>query len=395
MAGMEVAGSAAESFPFQNCSGFTNTQLQILAFARGLTAVVCCAVLLTVLLLLLVLVVFTQQRNRLCGSAVKRLTIGLIAVNAAYQLPLALHLIHYYDPKENVVCIVDGFFDQYLASIQLYLTLGIFLVLFIKVLKVSTSWKRVDGCYEKTQANPFTCCGLKISRLEITIFTSVCIFPLLYVWVPFVTDSYGPYGGWCWIRSFDKNCSTHIAGMWEHIWIWYVPFGIVAFLTTLLFVASLCLLGYRIKNTQVERTIVVGIVDSVISLAVMCVLRILQTIAYFCEFKQGRFVFRVLHGIAAPLSAFIPLALLMTIHLPLSSVIVGQKRQRRQSFLEDDCATAHNKTNHDSSDWSVIHQPSHTTWNPPHSTNQVSETTPLARDQPVQNYGINVNVSCG
>ena len=395
MAGMEVAGSAAESFPFQNCSGFTNTQLQILAFARGLTAVVCCAVLLAVLLLLLVLVVFTQQRNRLCVSAVKRLTIGLIAVNAAYQLPLALHLIHYYDPKENVVCIVDGFFDQYLASIQLYLTLGIFLVLFVKVLKVSTSWKRVDGCYEKTQANPFTCCGLKISRLEITIFTSVCILPLLYVWVPFVTDSYGPYGGWCWIRSFDKNCSTHIAGMWEHIWIWYVPFGIVAFLTTLLFVASLCLLGYRIKNTQVERTIVVGIVDSVISLAVMCVLRILQTIAYLCEFKQGRFVFRVLHGIAAPLSAFIPLALLMTIHLPLSSVIVGQKRQRRQSFLEDDCATAHNKTNHDSSDWSVIHQPSHTTWNPPHSTNQVSETTPLARDQPVQNYGINVNVSCG
>ena len=205
------------------------------------------------------------------------------------------------------MCIVDGFFDQYLASIQLYLTLGIFLVLFVKVLKASTSWKRVDENYEKTQANPFKCRGLKISKLEITIFTSLCVFPLLYVWVPFVTDSYGPYGAWCWIRSFDKNCSTHIAGMWEHIWIWYVPFGIVAFLTTWLFVASLCLLGYRIKNTQVERTVVVGIVDSVISLAVMCVLRILQTIAYFCEFKQGRFVFRVLHGIAGPLSAFIPL----------------------------------------------------------------------------------------
>ena len=109
----------------------------------------------------------------------------------------------------------------------------------------------------------FMCYGMKISKPEVATVVLMIVFPLLFVWIPFATNSYGPFATWCWIHSLEQNCTTNTVGMWEQIWLWDVPFGIVFFLTLVLLIGSLCLLGYGIKNAKVHnyKLIEVGITD--------------------------------------------------------------------------------------------------------------------------------------
>jgi len=53
----------------------------------------------------------------------------------------------------------------------------------------------------------------------------------------------------------NENCSTHVAGLWEQIWLWYALSGAAAFLALVLFIASLCVLGYAAKNAKAHKWI--------------------------------------------------------------------------------------------------------------------------------------------
>ena len=375
-------------FPDENCSGFTQEQFTAIGLAKGITAAISCIILVTVLVVLIVLTMFTHLRARLCGTVIKRLILGVTGVNAAYQLSLALHLVHYYHPYERSFCAVDGFFDQYFASVQLFLTLEICLLLFIKVLNVTTSWRFVYEYHKKAEQSTSTCCSRKINKLEVVLVATAFLLPLPFDMIPFTTGSYGPYRSWCWIRVFETDCSVHSAGSWEQVWLWYVPLGLLAILTLGLFLASLCLLGYRIKlkNARVKKQIVVKIIDSVVSLALMLAL---QTTAYFQLIEQDRYLFGVIYAISDPLSAaVIPLALLVAIHMPLSAVIVKctSCKHPRHHPVGGDQPSSENRTQHDSSDCSM---PSYTTYEPPHSSYEWSETAPFAngKQQKHNDYG--------
>ena len=125
--------------------------------------------------------------------------------------------------------------------------------------KVLPSWRLIDEYYVKASRNTFTCHGEKVSKLEVTIFALLIALPLLFDWIPFTTNSYGQYAAWCWIQ---QNCtSVPTAEMWEQIWLWHVPYGIVAFMILVLFVGSLCQLWYGMKNAKVHKLLEVGIVD--------------------------------------------------------------------------------------------------------------------------------------
>ena len=204
-------------FPEENCSGFTQEQFTVIALAKGITAAIGCIVLFTVLVVLTVLTMFTQLRARLCGTVIKRLILELTGVNVAYQLIIALHLVHYYHPQDRSFCEVDGFFNQYFASVQLFLTLEICLVLFIKVLNETTSRRFINEYYRKAEQSTSTCCSRKINRPEVVLVATIIILPLLFNWIPFTTGSYGPYRTWCWIRILETDCSVHNAGRWEQI----------------------------------------------------------------------------------------------------------------------------------------------------------------------------------
>ena len=127
------------------------------------------------------------------------------------------------------------------------IALDVCLVLFLEMLKAS--WKLKFECYEKVKRSNSTCCKRKINKLEIAIFASAFAFPLLFDWIPFTTNSYGPsIEGVCWFR--DQNCSQNTlctAELWEQIWLLTVPVGFVGILIMVLFTILLCLLIYNIK----------------------------------------------------------------------------------------------------------------------------------------------------
>ena len=64
-----------------------------------------------------------------------------------------------------------------------------------------------------------------VARLEGLYVVLIFVFPLTFNWIPFMSDSYGEAGVWCWIRNVNyDDCSQHRLGEIFIIVLWYVPF---------------------------------------------------------------------------------------------------------------------------------------------------------------------------
>ena len=348
----------------------------------GITAATCCTI---CLIVLVVLSVYARcySRSTVCGTVIKRLAVGLIVSTMLYQFVLALLLARYFYPEIKDLCEFQGFVAQYLVSVQLLLTLDVCLILFLEILKQTTSCKL--EWYEKVKVSTFTCCKRKISKLEVAIFASAFLFPLLFDWIPFTTNSYGPSGDFCWFR--DQNCSqpSCTAELWEQIWLSTVPLGLVVVLILLIFTASLCLLGNKIKKARVDRKalIEVGVTNMIIFIAFLIIADVLLPI----PFASGTQLFVAIFG--PPIIMLVPLTLLVAIHLPFSSIIVqlcSKRPQHRRISVECDQATLQESSNRQ--------QPSHTAWTPSH---EPSELAPIVGCEQQQDYGTvhgkNVNYS--
>ena len=196
---------------FKNCSNLTDEQIEVIALVRGVSAAVCCTILSTVLVVFVILAIFPKTRNRVCGTVVKRLSFGLIALTVVNQLNHALQLVNYYNYDENY-CKANGFFSQYFDTVELLCALGISLALFFKISpEVIPSWR---SFLKKAKEKAFTCHNTKLTKPELATVIFMIVLPLLFDWIPFTTNTYGQFGTWCWIRILDQNCSTNTAGCW-------------------------------------------------------------------------------------------------------------------------------------------------------------------------------------
>ena len=331
------------------------------------------------------------HHQRIYGTALKRLIFGFTVSTVPNQIIVVMNLRYYYHPDDVKFCQADGFLFQYLAAVGLLFTAGISLVLFFKVWEVANPWKPtfVEALNLKKNAKEctFICCarGWKVNKLEVAAFVSVFSLPLLFDWIPFVTNSYGSTRGpICWLYSLKSDCSINEAGLWEQIWLWNVPYGFVALLTILLFVVSFCLLKRGFKNAKFQKLIEVDFL-TLLSPWQSCHLHSSWKLHYF-SFQDHRYAIwgSYLLYLSNPLSStFIPITLLFAIHLPLSSMIVRtcSKYQRHNLIRTEgmfDQATFNCSI--------CAQQPSHTSWNPPHSSNEDSEIIPFAKDRQ-QEYG--------
>ena len=142
--------------------------------------------------------------------------------------------------------------------------------------------------------------------------------------------------------------------------------GLHFFLTLILLVATLCLLGYGIKNAKLHnyKLIEVGIIEYLLLLAFMVFASCLVFLDFaFSFFIQHRFVHWFFLAISYPLiGTFIPLALLFAIHIPISATCKQHQHHKRESQVhrEEELKTI-NKSD-------AIEIPSYTTWDPPHSS---------------------------
>ena len=299
-----------ETDTFKNCSGFTDEQITAVALARGITAGICGAILLLVLVVLVILAIRPKSRDRVCGSVDKRLTIWLTAVTVLAELFLALSLVYYFNPSNVAFCKADGFLTQYFGSVQLLFTVWISVTLFFKVCEAMCGLKA--RCMDKM------CCGCSIKiLLEVGVYITMFTVPAIMA-IPFTTNSYGPIGPWCWIRSSKENCDEHTAGRMAQIVLWNAPFGLVALLTLVLVIAALCLLCCSFKKCKLK----LGVINSIVILVflvitfAMCILEVAMCDVSLDHYDYGTWV---VFTVSAPLGQLaIPLALLVAVHLPLS-----------------------------------------------------------------------------
>ena len=347
---------------FRNCSGFSDEQITTIVLTRGIMAALCCAVLFTVLILLATCAKCSFEK--VCGTVVKRLVVGLTVATLLYQLFLAIPEI------KGGFCQVDGFLEQYFGSIMIYFILTISLVLFSKVIKGTKKISRkIQEFFTKAKNSNLECCNWKINKFEIALYISILILPLLHQWIPFATHSYGPFAAWCWIRKYEKNCSFHRLGMVERIALWAFPFMLVTTLMFAFLITSLCLIGYAKVKKIIEGKVQAIIYDSLLSLSLVFGFCALQGIVYSFALTEDSFVFWILYALLLPLAnTFIPLALLITIHLPFSSTIARLRHKFHRQDLND--------TNNEQPTFpasSPLNQPSHTTWHTPHSSYESSK----------------------
>ena len=64
-------------------------------------------------------------------------------------------------------------------------------------------------------------------RCELVYAGLIFILPFIFNWIPFIQNTYGDAGAWCWIRSLDDDCNLILLGVYLRYILWYVPGGIL------------------------------------------------------------------------------------------------------------------------------------------------------------------------
>ena len=127
----------------------------------------------------------------------------LLGVNVFSMITLTSYISKDNDTFHKAMCQLTGFLLSYFLWMNTLFTavlISHFFLLFV--------------CLKK----------LKLKYLEILCVLFSLLFPLLFVWVPFINNNYGSTGIWCWIKIRDKGCfRPSKEGIIEQFVLWYVP----------------------------------------------------------------------------------------------------------------------------------------------------------------------------
>ena len=92
-----------------------------------------------------------------------------------------------------------------------------------------------------------TVCSCNPSRKcqEIVYVSVSVLLPLPFACVPFVTNSYGLAGAWCWIKATDDDCNALVAGVAEQFALTFVPLLVITAFDIPAIVVIVCILCKR------------------------------------------------------------------------------------------------------------------------------------------------------
>ena len=99
----------------------------------------------------------------------------------------------------------------------------------------------------------------KTEKYELVYIFFIFIFPFTYCWVPFIENSYGRAGAWCWIRAEERiDCKPFKFGVLLQFIIWFVPLYTLMAVLILLYVTilvKLCLNKQKWNRISTEEII--------------------------------------------------------------------------------------------------------------------------------------------
>lgn len=198
------------STPFDS-SEYTNLAI-VKQVAGCISFIVCC--------LVIVLIVLLKKWKFFSQRLILYLTISALLSSMAN----ILNRVDFNGNSSDFLtefCIFGGFFTQVSAWMTLNAVTGITIYLFSRAILN----KNTD-------------------KYEWVYLAFIFIIPFLFNWIPFIHNSYGSAGVWCWIRSFDHNtCEVLIFGHWLQFGLLYIPvYTILAVMLGLyiLIIISIC-----------------------------------------------------------------------------------------------------------------------------------------------------------
>ena len=83
-----------------------------------------------------------------------------------------------------------------------------------------------------------------VETLEKVYIALIFGVPLLFNWIPFINESYGEAGAWCWIRNKDEDCQNF--GNSLRFILWYIPLYVVLVILIAVYIVIL----YRVRKLQ-------------------------------------------------------------------------------------------------------------------------------------------------
>ena len=291
-----------------NCNALSKDDRNTVLFVYGSVAILsilCCG--------LALVAVITK---RLYKKVIYRLAIYqvTVALFESFALVLNFTLIDYNEERVyfQVSCKTTAFIDQFLILTNLlfisWLTFHLFaFIVFFKDLK----------------------------RLEWLYISSSVLIPLLVACIPFITDSYGVAGAWCYITSLkhEDNCTTKpdVVGITEQFTLYYGP---AAFLFTINMIAIVVMTvamacrtwthktQVQLLNTDGAKQYAKALKQMLPLLAYPIIYVTLFLIAFVNRIytaKEGTaaFAFTVAHAVTQPLGEF-SVGLSLIVHVALS-----------------------------------------------------------------------------
>lgn len=194
--------------------------VSVVSAITGLISVVACLLVIGLILLFKKHYFFSQRLILyLCIAAF----LNSLSISLRFQ-----RLAHATDNNATKwICILTAAFDQTTAWTELLAIACIVFDLALKViLRVNTE------------------------KLEKFYIFLTFVFPLLINWIPFIKESYGPAGAWCWIRSKtllnDSSCPGFSFGSYLRFILWYVPLYVII----IIMIATYVLVIYKVRRQR-------------------------------------------------------------------------------------------------------------------------------------------------
>ena len=205
-----------KSSNFSGCSVFDAYPYVIVAVVSACSAIVSalCCIFVICLIFLLKKHYFLIQRVILyhCLSTLLR----------ALATTLRFHRLNDGGPT-SAVCMLSGFATQV------------------------TNWTRIMDYSVITFTLLLTAVFHKnVARLESLYVVLIFVFPLTFNWIPFIDQTYGRAGPWCWIRNVNyDDCSEHKLGTILRNVIQNVPQYVVIVVLSISYLSTIIYLVYQ------------------------------------------------------------------------------------------------------------------------------------------------------
>ncbi|XP_011404768.2 PREDICTED: cyclic AMP receptor-like protein A [Amphimedon queenslandica] len=158
----------------------------------------------------------------------QRLILYLSIASLISSIAYILGRFDYGSDNKQHLCIFTGFLLLYSDWSVLLSTIGVTANLFFKV-----TCERLSNKYE-----------------FIYVMLSFGV-PVLFIWIPFTFDAYGPSGAWCWIRNKNvTDCTPFIKGKIIQLLVWYIPLYALILFLFIVYVYIAARVSYRVRTWQ-------------------------------------------------------------------------------------------------------------------------------------------------